>query len=55
MLNIFKENKTRKLEAQLSEQLKNELDAEVVNEDELFVLAEYDEAAAEKTESETKV
>ena len=49
MLNMCKENKTRKLEAQLSEQLKNELEAEIMNEDELFVLAEYDETAAEKT------
>jgi len=49
MLNMFKENKTKKLESALAEQLKNELTEEIVNEDELFVLAEYDEAAAEKT------
>ena len=49
MLNMFKENKTRKLENQLAEQLKADLAEEIVNEEELFVLAEYDEAAAEKT------
>ena len=48
MLSI-KENKSKKLEAALSEQLKKDLESELVNEDELFVLAEYDEAAAEKT------
>ena len=49
MLNLFKENKVKKLENALAEQLKNELEPEIENEDELFVLAEYDEAAAEKT------
>ena len=48
MLSI-KDNKSKKLEAALSEQLKKDLESELVNEDELFVLAEYDEAAAEKT------
>ena len=48
MLSI-KENKSKKLEAALAEQLKKDLDAQIENEDELFVLAEYDETAAEKT------
>ena len=50
MLSI-KDNKSKKLEAALAEQLKRDLDAqeEQINEDELFVLAEYDESAAEKT------
>ena len=43
----FKDIKSRKLEAAASAQIQKELDA--VNEDELFVLAEYDETAAEKT------
>ena len=48
MLSI-KENKSKKLEAALAEQLQKDLNAEIENEDELFVLAEYDEAAGEKT------
>ncbi|MGN0775922.1 MAG: ABC transporter permease subunit [Candidatus Ventricola sp.] len=49
MLSI-KENKSKKLEAALSEQLRRELDAvNEPNEDELFELAEYDETAGEKT------
>ena len=49
MLSI-KENKSAKLERALEEKLREELNAqEEVNEDELFVLAEYDETAAEKT------
>ena len=48
MLSI-KENKSKKLEAALADQLKKDLESELVNEDELFVLADYDEAAAEKT------
>ncbi len=50
MLSI-KDNKSRKLEAALEAQLNRELNTqeEAVNEDELFVLAEYDEAAGEKT------
>ena len=49
MLNMFKESKMKKLEAALADQLKKDAQAEIVNEDELFVLAEYDETAAEKT------
>ncbi len=50
MLSI-KENKSKKLEAALEEKLRAELaqNEESVNEDELFVLADYDEAAGEKT------
>ena len=48
MLSI-KDNKSRKLEAALAEQLKKDLDEQIVNEDELFVLAEYDAFAGEKT------
>ena len=48
MLSI-KDTKSQKLEKALSEQLEKELDTAAVNEDELFVLAEYDESAAEKT------
>ena len=48
MLSI-KENKSKKLEAALARQIQKDLESEIVNEDELFVLAEYDEAAAEKT------
>ena len=53
MLSI-KENKSKKLEAALEAQLTKELDAartgeQEINEDELFVLAQYDEAAGEKT------
>ena len=42
----FKDMKSKKLEAAVSAQIEKELE---VNEDELFVPAEYDEAAAEKT------
>ena len=50
MLSI-KENKSQKLERALEEKLRSELEAapQEINEDELFVLAEYDEAAGEKT------
>jgi len=50
MLSI-KDTKAKKLEAALEEKLRAELSApqEAVNEDELFVLADYDEAAGEKT------
>jgi len=48
----IKENKSQKLEKALSEQLQNELSAAAgqseINEDELFVLADYDAAAGEK-------
>ena len=44
----FKDMKSKKLEAAVSAQIEKELDAQV-NEDELFVLADYDETAAEKT------
>ena len=43
----FKDMKSKKLEAAVSAQIEKELD---VNEDELFVLAEYDEMAAEALE-----
>ena len=46
----IKNSKSEKLEAALQAQLENDLNTnECVNEDELFVLAEYDEMAAEKT------
>lgn len=51
MLSI-KESKSKKLEAALSEQMKRELDAAAqreIDEDALFVPAQYDEAAGEKT------
>ena len=48
MLSI-KDNKSKKLEAALAEQLKKDLSEESVNEDELFVLADYDASAGEKT------
>ncbi len=48
MLSI-KDTKSQKLEKALSEQMQKELDTAPVNEDELFVLADYDETAAEKT------
>ena len=47
MMNI-KELKSQKLENALSDQLREELDQNAVNEDELFVLAEYDATAGEK-------
>ena len=48
MLSI-KEGKSKKLETALADQLKKDLDAQIENEDELFVLADYDASAAEKT------
>ena len=47
----FKDIKSRKLEAAVSAQIENELNAaqQLENEDALFVLAEYDEAAGEKS------
>ena len=46
----FKDMKSKKLEAAVSAQIEKDLDQlEQVSEDELFVLAEYDEAAAERT------
>ena len=45
----IKDNKSEKLEKALSEQLQNELNEPAINEDELFVLADYDESAAEKS------
>ena len=44
----IKDHKSQKLEKALSEKLQNELKEPEINEDELFVLAEYDESAAEK-------
>ena len=43
------DHKSEKLEKALSEQLEKDLQKAEVNEDELFVLAEYDETAAEKS------
>ena len=48
MLSI-KDAKSEKLEKALSEQMQADLEEPVINEDELFVLADYDEMAAEKT------
>ncbi len=45
----IKDHKSAKLEKALSENLHNELNEPEINEDELFVLAEYDESAAEKS------
>ena len=48
MLSI-KDSKSQKLEKALASQLENDLNAaEEISEDELFVLAEYDEMAGEK-------
>ena len=47
MLSI-KDSKSQKLEKALGEQLEKDLNETLPNEDELFVLAEYDETAAEK-------
>ena len=47
----IKDHKSEKLEKNLSDQLKKDLGAAeetIVNEDDLFVLADYDETAAEK-------
>ena len=48
MLSI-KDMKSEKLEKTLSEAMQAELEQPAVNEDELFVLAEYDDRAAEKS------
>ena len=45
----IKNNKSEKLEKALSEQLESELQEPEINEDELFVLADYDASAAEKS------
>ena len=45
----IKDNKSEKLEKALSQQLQSELNEPEINEDELFVLADYDESAAEKS------
>ena len=45
----IKDHKSEKLEKALSEKLEKEIKQPVVNEDELFVLADYDETAAEKS------
>ncbi len=43
------DHKSEKLEKALSQQLEKELDQPEINEDELFVLADYDESAGEKS------
>ncbi len=45
----IKDSKSQKLEKALSEQLQSELNQPEINEDELFVLADYDESAGEKS------
>ncbi len=45
----IKDNKSQKLEKALSAQLQNDLEQPLPNEDDLFVLADYDETAAEKS------
>ena len=45
----IKDQKSEKLEKALSDKLQNEIDQPLANEDELFVLADYDEAAGEKS------
>ena len=45
----IKDSKSQKLENALSEKLQAELEQPVENEDELFVLADYDQSAAEKS------
>ena len=45
----IKDSKSAKLEKALSEQLQNELNQNEINEDELFVLADYDASAGEKS------
>ncbi len=45
----IKDSKSEKLEKALADKLQNELNEPEVNEDELFVLADYDETAAEKS------
>lgn len=47
-MSSIKDMKSRKLEQALSEKLEKDLEQTQINEDELFVLAEYDSAAAEK-------
>ena len=48
-MSSIKDLKSRKLEETLSQQLQGEVSAPAVNEDELFELADYDHAAAEKS------
>lgn len=45
----IKDHKSEKLEKALSEQMQQELEQPAANEDELFVLAEYDASAGEKS------
>ena len=45
----IKDQKSEKLEKALSDKLQNEIDQPLANEDELFVLADYDESAGEKS------
>ena len=45
----IKDSKSQKLENALSEKLQAELEQPIENEDELFVLADYDQSAAEKS------
>ena len=45
----IKDSKSEKLEKALSQKLQDELAQTPINEDELFVLADYDETAAEKS------
>ncbi len=45
----IKDHKSEKLEQALAQQIEQDLNQPEVNEDELFVLAEYDERAAEKS------
>ena len=45
----IKDHKSEKLEKALADQLHNELNQNDINEDDLFVQAEYDESAAEKS------
>ena len=45
----IKDQKSEKLEKALSEQLQEELKSPEINEDELFVLADYDASAGEKS------
>jgi len=45
----IKDHKSEKLEKALSDQMQQELEQPIANEDELFVLAEYDASAGEKS------
>ena len=45
----IKDSKSEKLEKALSDHLQNQLNQPEINEDELFVLAEYDASAGEKS------